>query len=238
MKLMPIIINETDSSQDFQIQLLCELLNISKNQIYIPGKTCGNIAIQTLYLSKPSYILGIKPSKLHPKLVRDLLKQKRKISYNNSPIKEDADLRNTAKLYIARSKLGKNDRHLKEELEIETYLRKLGWKIFHPQQHTIQHQLEIYESCKIICGEEGSALHLLFGLDTHTIKQVILLTQSHCNNFTLQLDCQLIPKIAINCLTKNPSCRKTGTRQDLQLNENTNSHILAKAIDSHATMFL
>ena len=238
MRSMPIIINEIDSSQDFQIRLLCKLLNINENQIYIPGKTCGNLAIQTLYQSKPSYVLGIKPSKLHPKLVRDLLKQKREICNNNSPTQEDINLKNTAKLYIARSKLAKNDRHLKEELEIEKYLRELGWKIFHPQQHSIQHQLKIYESCKIICGEEGSAIHLLFGLGKHTIKQVILLTQSHSNNFTLQLDCQSIPNTAINCLTKNPNCRKPGTRRDLQLKENTNSHILANMIDSQATIFL
>jgi capsular polysaccharide biosynthesis protein len=236
LRLMPIIINETDSSQDFQIQLLAELLNIDKSQIYIPGKTCGNIKIQTLYQSKPSYILGIKPSKLHPQLVRDLLKQKQETSEDTSLKKDDGNLINTTKLYIARSKLTTNVRHLKEEIEIEECLQGLGWTIFHPQEHSIKHQLKVYEICKVICGEEGSAMHLLFGLGIHAIKKVILLTQSYKNNFTLQLDCQSIPKTVIYCLTKNPNCNKPGTRQDLQLCENTNSKILTKTIDNYATI--
>ena len=238
LNLMPIIINESDSSQDFQIQLLTELLKIDKSQIYIPGKTCGNIEIQTLYQSKPSYILGIQPSKRHPQIVRDLLKQKQEIDEEISPTKGDGNFINRTKLYISRSKLTENNRHLKEEHEIEAHLRELGWTIFHPQEYSIQCQLNTYESCKIICGEEGSAIHLLFGLGMHDIKQVILLTQSPKNNFTLQLECQSIPKTIINCLVKNPKCHKLGTRQDLQLDKNIKSQMIAKTIDSYASIAL
>ena len=50
----------------------------------------------------------------------------------------------------------------------------MGWKIFHPQQHSIRTQLNALEEARVVAGLAGSAFHLLYGVKAR--KKIIQLT--------------------------------------------------------------
>ncbi|MEM7731153.1 MAG: glycosyltransferase 61 family protein [Pseudomonadota bacterium] len=64
------------------------------------------------------------------------------------------------KVYISRTKLHKDDKLVDQEARIEDVMRKAGYDIFHPEQHSIAEQLSRYRTAKTIVGAEGSAFHL------------------------------------------------------------------------------
>ncbi|MEO0372627.1 MAG: glycosyltransferase family 61 protein [Pseudomonadota bacterium] len=65
-----------------------------------------------------------------------------------------------SKLYISRTQLGKGDKLVNQEARIEDAMRKAGYDIFYPEQHTIAQQLSRYMAATTIVGAEGSAFHL------------------------------------------------------------------------------
>ncbi|MEM6587456.1 MAG: glycosyltransferase 61 family protein [Pseudomonadota bacterium] len=64
------------------------------------------------------------------------------------------------KIYISRTKLHKDDKLVDQETRIEDVMRKAGYDIFYPEQHSIAEQLSRYQTAKTIIGAEGSAFHL------------------------------------------------------------------------------
>ena len=50
----------------------------------------------------------------------------------------------------------------------------MGWKIIHPQQHSIRTQLNALEEARVVAGLAGSAFHLLYGVEVR--KKIIQLT--------------------------------------------------------------
>lgn len=66
----------------------------------------------------------------------------------------------SAKLYISRSRLpGKRGSVVLEE-RIEEYLAAEGYRIFHPEGHSVEEQIAVYRSAAKIVALDGSALHL------------------------------------------------------------------------------
>lgn len=65
-----------------------------------------------------------------------------------------------AKLYISRSRLGRNRGKLLGEARIEQALAAEGYEIFHPQSHDLPTQIARYKAARKIVATEGSALHL------------------------------------------------------------------------------
>ena len=63
-------------------------------------------------------------------------------------------------VYISRTILHKDDKLVDQEAKIEAVMRKAGYDIFHPEQHSIADQLSRYMSAKTLVGAEGSAFHL------------------------------------------------------------------------------
>lgn len=66
----------------------------------------------------------------------------------------------TDKLYVSRTQLGKGDKLVDQEARVEDIMRKAGYDIFYPEQHSIAQQLSRYMTAKTIVGAEGSAFHL------------------------------------------------------------------------------
>ncbi len=65
------------------------------------------------------------------------------------------------KLYISRSKLPAGRGNLIGEPELETYLSKQGYTIYHPEKHDVRHQIATYKAAQKVIAAEGSALHML-----------------------------------------------------------------------------
>jgi hypothetical protein len=64
------------------------------------------------------------------------------------------------KLYISRSELPQERGGLIGETVIEAFLEAEGYRIFHPQKHKHQEQLEAYKSADFIISPDGSPLHM------------------------------------------------------------------------------
>jgi len=64
------------------------------------------------------------------------------------------------KLYVSRSELPQERGGLIGETIIETFLEAEGYRIFHPQKHKHQEQLEAYKSADFIISPDGSPLHM------------------------------------------------------------------------------
>ncbi|MEL7253448.1 MAG: glycosyltransferase 61 family protein [Pseudomonadota bacterium] len=65
-----------------------------------------------------------------------------------------------AKLYVSRTRLSKGDKLVDQETRIEEVMRKAGYDIFYPEEHSIAEQLSRYMAATTIVGAEGSAFHL------------------------------------------------------------------------------
>jgi glycosyl transferase family 61 len=64
------------------------------------------------------------------------------------------------KLYVSRSELPQQRGGLIGETVIEGFLEAEGYRIFHPQKHNHQEQLEAYKSADYIISPDGSPLHM------------------------------------------------------------------------------
>ena len=210
---IPIIINEFFSSQDFQIEAFMELSGIPRDQIIIIGKDAKSIRAQNLYLSYPTHANRRYVSKKHPKIVKTLLKFSEKSLKNKKrtitipAIKDKV----SEKIFISRSQLSPQTRHLMEEKELERLLQIRGWKIYHPQAYSMSHQKTIYETAKFISATEGSALHLLYRCNLTNLKKIILLSKKEKNNYTLQFKAQRLNFTNITCMQIDPNCNKEKT---------------------------
>ena len=210
---IPIIINEYFSSQEFQINAFMEFSGITRDQIIIVGRDTQHVHIQNLYLAYPTHANRRYVSRKHPKVVKTMLKsieKQAKASTKDMHNNMDSSSKISSKVFISRSRLNLNQRHLREEHQIEQILKKNGWTIYHPQSHSIAHQKNTYETAKFICGAEGSAFHLFYGCKLKKLRRVILLSKHKINNFTLQFDAQNINYKNITCLEPDPSssCEK------------------------------
>ena len=84
------------------------------------------------------------------------------------------------KVYISRSRLGKDRGGLLGEWKLEAYLEAEGYRIFHPQIETKQHQLEQYKAADRLIAVDCSPLHLL-GYVGHAGQNVGILTRRSLN---------------------------------------------------------
>ena len=83
------------------------------------------------------------------------------------------------RLYISRSMLPKRKASIIAEKTLETRLERLGYKIFHPQNHPIEVQIARYRAARKILAVDGSALHLL-AFCAHSNQSVgVIVRRSH-----------------------------------------------------------
>ena len=65
---------------------------------------------------------------------------------------------NYDRIYLSR-RLGKINREMRRESEIEALARKAGFRVLQPEKLPLEHQLAMFRHAKVIGGEYGSALH-------------------------------------------------------------------------------
>jgi len=68
------------------------------------------------------------------------------------------------KVYLSRSLLSPEDRHIRGEEQIESLLSANEWQNVYPERLTVTDQIEILRNAKAISGNTGSAFHLLMYL--------------------------------------------------------------------------
>ena len=222
---LPILINEPISSTNEQLDALRHLLELYKSQVIRIGGDIQCVKVNTLFQAAPTHINRKYCSTHHSTMVRHLLEKKLNIKIKSSTKNK------RQKIYISRTKLKKSQRQLPEEQQLIEHLSRKGWIIFHPQEHTIEEQLKAYQQARDLCCLEGSALHLLFGMNCTYPPNVILICRKKNNNFTRQLEAQSIPHHVLNWLEDNPNCSKPPARRDVRLKAGITIDDLANAIE-------
>lgn len=65
------------------------------------------------------------------------------------------------RLYVSRGKLKRPSQLVHNERRIERLMRRAGYSVFHPQNHSIEKQCARYLAARKIVGADGSAFHLV-----------------------------------------------------------------------------
>ena len=106
------------------------------------------------------------------------------------------------KLYISRSKLSSTSRLIGEKL-VESILEQAEYHIFHPQDHSIEEQLDAYASAESLIFCEGSAIHVVEllgkleadcyvisrgGLRSQRIRAMSTVLRKRCRSLTIFVD--------------------------------------------------
>lgn len=222
---LPILINEPLSSTNEQLDPLRQLFGLSKSQVIRIGGDIQCVRTKILFQAAPTHINRRYCSTHHSTIVRHLLEQKLNITARS------AEQEKHQKIYISRTNLKGNQRQLPEEQQLIEHLSRTGWIIFHPQEHPIEKQLKTYQTARNLCCLEGSAVHLLFGVNCTHPPNVILICRKNNNNFTRQLEAQTIPHHVLNWLEDNPNCSKPPARRDVRLKAGITIDALAHAIE-------
>ena len=228
-KYLPILINEPRSRSNAQLDELRQLFGLSKSQVISIGGDIQCVRTKTLFQAAPTHINRRYCSIHHSTIVRLLLEKKLNLkSITTTQAKYQ-------KIYISRTKLKERQRQLPEEQQLIEHLARAGWIIFHPQEHPIEAQLKTYQTARDLCCLEGSALHLLFGVDCTHPPNVILICRKENNNFTRQLKAQAIPHHVLNWLEADPTCTKPPSRRDVRLKAGVTIDTLTNAIEERCT---
>lgn len=64
------------------------------------------------------------------------------------------------RLYISRRRLDNPAKQVPHERQIERWLARAGYGIFHPERHSIVEQIAAYRAARVLLGPDGSAFHL------------------------------------------------------------------------------
>ena len=220
---LPIIIHRKYKNY---ADVLEDLFHLNKGDILIPGINCGDLFIRNLYLSSPTVVLRSWSSRSHSNCVKTYFSR-----LNNDKNIQSNNLPKNSKIYISRSKLADNLRRMKDEEIFENNLIKLGWHIFHPQEHSIDSQIKTYENASFICSQHSSALHLLYAVNTKKIKKIIILHFGLYENYYFQFKTQEIEFKDILCLK-----REKVQDADVEFSEDYALNELPKLIENYCNL--
>lgn len=79
-----------------------------------------------------------------------------------------------SKVYISRSRHNSSRGSLIAEAGIEAQFEAAGFRIFHPQEHTLAEQIAQYRAAEVIAGPDGTPFHLV-ALSARAETQVVII---------------------------------------------------------------
>ncbi len=174
---------------------IIDLFGITGKNIYFHGPHCEyDLKVKRLLIPRPTIVLRSFSSRKHALVAQQFLdlwapierQNSQDMEWSNKGTSATPDFKNRLlclytkrhpkciKLWLSRTQLNKCSRALPEERQIEKILSEMGWKIIHPQQHSIRTQLNALEEARVVAGLAGSAFHLLYGVKVK--KKIIQLT--------------------------------------------------------------
>tara|TARA_B100002051_G_scaffold92469_1_gene88364 strand:- start:310 stop:1614 length:1305 start_codon:yes stop_codon:yes gene_type:complete len=212
-----------------------ELFSVTGKNIYFHGPHCEyDLKIKRLLIPRPTIVLRGFSSRKHALVTQQFLDLWAPIERQNSQDTEWSNKGSSmpfnfknrllylhskkhpkySKLWLSRTQFNKCSRALPEERQIEKNLSEMGWKIIHPQQHSIRTQLNALEEARVVAGLAGSAFHLLYGVKDK--KKIIQLTwRDNGCTFDKQFKSQGFDYHLIQCLKLHKGSTKLGNGYDI-----------------------
>ena len=213
-----------------------DLFSITGKNIYFHGPHCEyDLKIKRLLIPRPTIVLRGFSSRKHALVTQQFLDLWAPIERQNSQDMEWSNKGSSiplnfktrlfylyskkhpkySKLWLSRTQFNKCSRALPEERQIERILSEMGWKIIHPQQHSIRTQLNTLEEARVVAGLAGSAFHLLYGVKVK--KKIIQLTwrEEGCT-FDKQFQSQGFDYHLIHCLNLHKGSTRLKSGYNIQ----------------------
>ena len=127
-----------------------------------------------------------------------------------------------APIYVSRSRLKRQQDVVEGEVELESHLVRAGIEIVHPQELSLERQVQLFSSRNIFIGVLGSALHSILFNWRNDSNTIILCPQSVNTNYFLvdelvktratYIRCVDLPKRAAGVLQLNVDAALQGLR--------------------------
>jgi len=160
------------------IDRVARLLELSRERIRCCSSLSRPVYCRKVFLPVPSMVNRRWIGGHHFAAVRRLVDRFYELSEaDRQRVLESArDATSVLKVYLSRSRLPAELRHLHGEAALEEELRGRGWRVVYPERLSIRDQLLTLAGARTIAGELGSALHLLmyFGRELSPKKVVAL----------------------------------------------------------------
>ena len=198
------------------IDSFCRVFNICREKVQSPKRfLMEKVFVHDLTLIAPTIINSYAISSLHLKNVKSLINlllidqekncSKPLLTCNDLPLAVDRRA-----VYVSRSMLSPHQRLITNEVELEALLKRQGWFIFHPQNYTIEAQMNVFSDSVSIVGPAGSAFHLLMGVDQLHSKSIKILNAGGFGNvnFANQFTVQGANAEFLSALIPAPDCKK------------------------------
>lgn len=141
--------------------------------------------------------------------------QMRYINLLSQPNRRSLWRHNQKRAYVSRSKLKTQSRLIGENV-IEDILRRAGFHIFHPEDHSFQEQINFYKSAKTLVFCEGSAIHSL-DLAGQISADVIIISRGGLRNKRNRSLQSSLKKTAHSCVLFSDVQRHPAFRQQANI---------------------
>lgn len=190
-------------------EAVAELLGLPANRLISTASLVKPVRVRQAFIPRPSMMNRHGLARRHFGHVRRLLGRLYGV---------DAELATLSgpdrgeKIYLSRSRLPPDARHILDEETLEQELTGAGWRIVYPEQLPLAEQMRQLAAARIIAGGVGSALHLLmaFGEDFGR-RRLIALGQAADRsnpNVALQAARQGLPFRHVVCLDRDSPAEK------------------------------
>lgn len=78
------------------------------------------------------------------------------------------------RVWLSRSRIDSDNIVFTNERELETMLAERGWMIFHPEEHSMEKQLDVFASGEVVMGCVGSAFHTLLLMKNPRSRYIVI----------------------------------------------------------------
>lgn len=145
---------------------IMDLLAVDNEHIFLDGPT----AFARVHVPAPGYVIQKRFADRH----RDYLAKVAAAA----PIP-------SARTWLSRTRLGPELKRVSGEERLEARLAEAGWRIFHPERHSVREQLGALSSSGVVAGIEGSAFHSVCLIDGIGSELIVLRRTGNANYRTI-----------------------------------------------------
>ena len=188
---------------------VAKLLGLPANRLFSTASLTRPVQVVQAVIPRPSMMNRHGIARRHFGHVRRLLSRLYGVHAELAALAEPD---RGEKLYLSRSRLSADSRHILAEEDLERELAVAGWRIVYPEQLPLAAQLDRLAAARTIVGGVGSALHTLMAFgESFGRRRVITLGQSAefgNPNIALQAERQGMPFRHVVCLERDASSHK------------------------------
>ena len=188
---------------------VAKLLGLPANRLFSTASLTRPVQVVQAVIPRPSMMNRHGIARRHFGHVRRLLSRLYGVHAELAALAEPD---RGEKLYLSRSRLSADSRHILAEEDLERELAIAGWRIVYPEQLPLAAQLDRLAAARTIVGGVGSALHTLMAFgESFGRRRVITLGQSAefgNPNIALQAERQGMPFRHVVCLERDASSHK------------------------------